>query len=135
MHTTFLKYILIQLVGRKYKIWNSFLTYVILNMLLFIFGEQKMFTFSCCNTTEIANNEKKPLPSDNKQSPNIISLQVITPLISLCKTLLSLTQVIRASANLAQQEMFTGAQRWKNGIGALVIQEKKNQKKNYSYVI
>jgi hypothetical protein len=25
--------------------------------------------------------------------------------------------------------MFTGAQRWKNGIGALVTQEKKNQKK------
>lgn len=82
-----------------------------------------------CSILQKQLRMKKKLPSDNKQSPNIISLQVITPLISLCKTLLSLTKVIRASANLVQQEMFTGAQRWKNGIGALVIQEKNSEKK------
>lgn len=45
----------------------------------------------------------------------MISLEVMTPAMTLCRTLLSLTNVMRASANLEKQEMSAGVQRWKIG--------------------
>lgn len=55
------------------------------------------------------------LPRESKHSPIIISLEVMTPVMTLCRTLLSLTKVMRASANLEKQEISAGVQRWKTG--------------------
>lgn len=45
----------------------------------------------------------------------MISLEVMTPVMTLCRTLLSLMNVINASENLEKQEMSAGVQRWKMG--------------------
>lgn len=52
-------------------------------------------------------------------------MEVMTPAMTLWRTLLSLTNVMRASANLEKQEMSAGAQRWK--IGKDLLQKEKEK--------